>query len=261
MAPPIRSADATRIAASATGEGRSIVIVHGAVNAAADWAPVATLLSSQWRCWTYDRRGRGDSGDGTEYSLACEVDDLDAVLAAAAPVAAIIGHSFGGIVALEAATRRRGPPLILYEPPLAAAGDTAVLPQIAAIESLIADGREDEALARFLVEQTRMPVRLLEPSRSSRAWTRMVAATRCLPREMRAVAALPAALDRYAGIATPVHTLVGQLSGPLQARTVALLAATLPQLTSEVLAGQGHAAHRSAPDRLAGAILAALADL
>src|SRR5712692_2003132 len=67
--------------------------------------------------WTLDRRGRGASGDATAYALERECEDIAAVIDAIGGAVHVLGHSFGGLCALEAAllTPHLGR-LILYEP-------------------------------------------------------------------------------------------------------------------------------------------------
>ena len=68
--------------------------------------------------------GRGASGDTSPYTVDREVEDLDAVLAAAGGAAAVYGHSSGAVLALEAASRRLPiTGLLAYEPPFTAAAD------------------------------------------------------------------------------------------------------------------------------------------
>jgi pimeloyl-ACP methyl ester carboxylesterase len=44
-----------------------------------------------------DRRGRGRSGDATDYALEREYEDVVAVVEAAGEGVSVLGHSYGGI--------------------------------------------------------------------------------------------------------------------------------------------------------------------
>jgi hypothetical protein len=67
---------------------------------------------------TYDRRGRGDSGDTTPYDVQREVDDIAALVAALGGTAAIYGHSSGaGLAAIAASTGLPFTHVLLHEPP------------------------------------------------------------------------------------------------------------------------------------------------
>jgi alpha-beta hydrolase superfamily lysophospholipase len=76
------------------------------------------VLAERFAVLTYDRRGRGESGDGGRYAVEREVEDLAALIAEAGGSARAYGISSGAVLALEAA--KRGVPLAklaLYEAP------------------------------------------------------------------------------------------------------------------------------------------------
>ena len=60
----IESADGTRIALDRSGSGPPLVIVLGAFCDRSTSKPLAALLASSYTVYEYDRRGRGDSGNG-----------------------------------------------------------------------------------------------------------------------------------------------------------------------------------------------------
>src|SRR6266704_50746 len=76
-----RSADGTVIAYERAGDGPPLVVAVGAFCDRKTFVPPADLTGRFTVC-TYDRRGRGDSGDGGDYSPDLEVADLAAVIAA-----------------------------------------------------------------------------------------------------------------------------------------------------------------------------------
>jgi pimeloyl-ACP methyl ester carboxylesterase len=79
---------------------------------------VASHLSSEFTVFTYDRRGRGESGDRAPYGVEREIEDLQAVIDAAGGSACVYGISSGGALALEAANRLSSiDRLALYELP------------------------------------------------------------------------------------------------------------------------------------------------
>ena len=91
----------------APGAPRSLLFVHGIYGRGRNWAPVArTLVAAhpEWRARMVDLRHHGDSPrPGPPYSIdACASDVIELLHAESAPVV-IIGHSFGGKVALQAA--------------------------------------------------------------------------------------------------------------------------------------------------------------
>lgn len=58
---------------------------------------------------TWDRRGRGDSGESAPTSIAQEVEDLGAMVAAAGRPACVFGYSSGAALALERSSAGRHP--------------------------------------------------------------------------------------------------------------------------------------------------------
>src|SRR5574341_32180 len=116
----IASRDGTLIAVECTGSGPSLVIVHGGIGDRSRWTPMFPLLSSRLTICVMDRRGHGASGDSPVYTLQKEAEDVAAVVNAQPPGPVfVLGHSYGGVCALEAAfLTARVSKLLLYEPPL-----------------------------------------------------------------------------------------------------------------------------------------------
>ena len=104
------SADGTVIAFDQSGAGPVVVLVQGALNNRADpvMSGLAAGLSRRFTVFSYDRRGRGDSGDTRPYAVEREIEDLATVIAAAGGSAAVFGGSSGAGLALRAAAREPG---------------------------------------------------------------------------------------------------------------------------------------------------------
>src|SRR5947209_4126446 len=112
------SADGTALAFDRLGDGPPVIMVVGAFNTRATAEPLARALQREFTVLNYDRRGRGDSADTTPYSIEREIEDLDALIAAAGGSSAVFGYSSGAMLALRAAARGLAiTKLILYEPP------------------------------------------------------------------------------------------------------------------------------------------------
>ena len=82
-----KSADGTVIAYDRTGDGPPLIVAVGAFCDRRSFVPPAGL-TGRFTVYTYDRRGRGDSGDTPPYSADLELADLAAVVAAASSAAA-----------------------------------------------------------------------------------------------------------------------------------------------------------------------------
>ena len=103
----VASPDGADIAVFTTGHGLPLVLVHGASADHTTFRVVGPLFARRFAVHAIDRRGRGASGDTDPYAVEREYEDVAAVAEAIATDAgepvAVIGHSFGGRVALGAA--------------------------------------------------------------------------------------------------------------------------------------------------------------
>jgi pimeloyl-ACP methyl ester carboxylesterase len=91
------------------GDGTPAVLLHGLGAPQRSWDRVAPRLVPHLRVVTYDQRGHGASAAASDYSLDAFLDDLQAVLDGLAlehPL--LVGHSFGGLLAVEHAATRPG---------------------------------------------------------------------------------------------------------------------------------------------------------
>lgn len=251
----VRSADGTTIAYEESGSGPRLVLVHGGVSDRTYWAPVLAALADEFTIVSVDRRGRGASGDTEPYSLAREAEDLVAVVEAFDEPVHLLGHSYGGLVALEAA-RRTGDlaSLTLYEP---AIGFEGAIPEefIAEIEALVAIGRRDDATALMMGELVGMPADVLAELRAdTAAWQPMVDSVHTLPRELRTVAGFGFDADRYQGIAVPTVLLAGLASPPEMHVGVHLVHDAVDGARVVTMPGVDHEAVTTGPEVLVAAI-------
>ena len=101
------SRDGTQIAYWTSGEGPPLVLVHGAAADHTRWRPLLPYLEPHATVHAIDRRGRGASGDGPDYEVAREFEDVAAVVDAVAEASGspvdLYGHSFGGFCAFGGA--------------------------------------------------------------------------------------------------------------------------------------------------------------
>lgn len=108
------------LATEVTGTGPPVVFVHGSWTDRHAWNAVIPELADRYRVVTYDRRGHSQSDRPPgKPGLAAHAADLAALIdhLEAAP-AHVVGHSFGGAVALEAAVSHSDQvaSLCLHEP-------------------------------------------------------------------------------------------------------------------------------------------------
>lgn len=225
------------------GEGRLLVLVHGAMDRASSF----TRLTAKLRDWTvvsYDRRGYGHSSHlGPPEDFETQVRDLLDVLAGRTAVA--FGHSLGGDVVL--ATMSRHPGLIdsavVWEPPqpwLPFWPDDSA--SRGAGSHLSAEDRAEWFMRRMV---------------GDRIWERLPSATRAqrraegrtLEAELRSLGGHP--LFDPARVDAPVIVGRGGQSRVHQRRGSRELAASLPKGQLTEIADAGHGAHLSHPTEVA----------
>src|SRR6185436_11543921 len=116
-------------------------------------------LASHFTVYTYDRRGRHESGDTRPYAPSREVEDLAAIVAAAGGRAALLGLSSGAALSLEAAAS--GLPItkvVAYEPPYVDdAGTGGGAQHEGELKRLLAAGDRAGALKYFMRDMVNVP--------------------------------------------------------------------------------------------------------
>jgi pimeloyl-ACP methyl ester carboxylesterase len=256
MTERVTSTDGVSIAYERIGCGPPVVAVHGGLGTWRSWRRVAERLADRFEFFLIERRGRGDSGDAAAgHSLALEAGDARAVLDRAGPGAAVIGHSYGGAVALDvarAAERGAVAAVCVYEPAVGI-GSLIAPAEIARVEQLLDAGDRDAALAHglALLDRSGLVTTMKLPPRSRRP-PALLALTPTIARELRAIAGLEP--ERYRELAVPTLVLIGTNSPPPQREACERLAATLPDASIAWLDGLGHVAHTGAPDAVAAAL-------
>src|SRR5271169_6709588 len=115
----VTSADGTLIAYEQQGSGSALIVVDGAMSTRGGKAALRALLAPQLTVYSYDRRGRGDSGDTLPYAVDREIEDIGALADDAGGRAHLFGHSSGACLALEAAVGlgRKVTGLAMYDAP------------------------------------------------------------------------------------------------------------------------------------------------
>jgi pimeloyl-ACP methyl ester carboxylesterase len=70
------SADGTEIGYWTSGEGPPLVLVHGSMGDHTRWDSLRPHLEPHFTVHAMDRRGRGASGDGPDYRIEREYEDV-----------------------------------------------------------------------------------------------------------------------------------------------------------------------------------------
>jgi Alpha/beta hydrolase family len=246
----VTSNDGTTIAYDRSGEGPGVIVVGGALSTRASEAQVAEQLARSFSVITYDRRGRGDSGNGGRYAVAREVEDLDALIRAAGGSACVFGTSSGGNLALEAAAH--GLPiakLAVWEPNYLVDDSRPPLPAdyVAHLNELVQAGRRGDAVEYFLTVATGMPADFVPAMREMPIWPGMEAVAHTLAYDGTIVAGFDLPAERMALVTA--ETLVldgGQI--PWMTAGADALAGALPHARRRTLPGRQH---NVAPDVIA----------
>jgi len=100
--------------------GPAILCVHDAGGSRGDFARLGASLASTHRVFAYDQRGHGDAETAGPRALDVLGADLRAVADSIGTVAAVVGHAWGGAVALVAGPKIART-LVLIDPTLTAA--------------------------------------------------------------------------------------------------------------------------------------------
>jgi pimeloyl-ACP methyl ester carboxylesterase len=259
MPETVVSADGTRLALWRSGDGPPLVLVHGAAADHSRWSPVLPALEEQFTVHQFDRRGRGESGDAVDYSLAHEFEDVVAVIESAGAEVNVLGHSHGGVCALEAALLTdRIRKLVLYEPPMGFLATPAHVVQ--ELEALLEAGERDELVALFMGEVAGLPPEQVEVMRSLPAWEGRLAAADTIPREERANREYAWDPDRFRELTVPTMYLQGGDSPEPFRLAGEALEAALPACRVVVMPGQRHAAMDTGTELFVGEVLSFLGD-
>ena len=240
------SSDGTLLTFEAVGEGPALILVGGAFNdrnARSAGTPLAASLKERYRVLSYDRRGRGGSGDRERYDHAREIDDLGALIDVAGGSAFVFGISSGGLLGLDAAVR--GLPitkLAAYEPPVIL--EPQRVQQFDALAEQLArataEGRRGDAAELFLTQVVQMPAQVVQGMRAAPFWRGLEALAHTLSYDVRITARGPARLAEVSQLAVPTLLLQGSASPPWMREAIARLGAAIPGATQRTLQGQTH---------------------
>ncbi|MFD0276914.1 alpha/beta fold hydrolase [Kitasatospora sp. NPDC127111] len=243
----VTSADGTRIAYSTAGSGSAVVLVDGALchRAFGPGAAVADQLATHHTVHTYDRRGRGESGDTDSFAIDREIEDLAAVIEAAGGAAYVVALSSGAGLALRAAALGIGiTRLAVYEPPFSTddAQRERFVRYAADLEAALADDRRGDAVAHFMTFAG-VPSEMVGQMRGAPTWPLFEAVAPTLAYDAEALgartgAAVPVAA--LARIAVPTLVVDGAASPELLRAPARAVAAAVPGAERATLEGQTH---------------------
>ncbi|NUW43264.1 alpha/beta fold hydrolase [Nonomuraea rhodomycinica] len=248
------SSDGTAIAYTRVGQGPPVVLVDGALchRAAGPNTALAEALARDFTVYTYDRRGRGDSGDtppaaGSAIDPRREIDDLAALVEEAGGDVRLYGISSGAALALAAA--EAGVPvarLAVYEPPFIVDGSRPPIPADyqERLRELVGAGRRAEAVRYFMRSAVGLPAVMVAMMRFMPNWSGLKAVAHTLAYDAAFVTAYergePLPAGSWAGVTVPTLVIDGGKSPAWMRNGVRALAGTLPAARHRTLEGQTH---------------------
>jgi pimeloyl-ACP methyl ester carboxylesterase len=241
------SKDGTLIAYERQGSGPALILVDGALcsRALGPSVKLAPLLAGQFTVFSYDRRGRGQSGDRAPYRVEREVEDLEALIAEAGRSAFVFGHSSGAVLSLKAAAY--GLPirkLAAYEAPLIVdRSRPAMQADWLEIQGYITQGRRSEALKVFL-KSVGLPPFVVALMSLLPVWSKIKTVAHTLPYDGEITGEFqrgePLPGDAWSNVTIPVLAIAGGKSPTWMQNGTRALAAVLSNARQRTLEGQTH---------------------
>jgi pimeloyl-ACP methyl ester carboxylesterase len=246
----VRSADGTPIAYERNGTGNPVILVGGAFNLRSTVGRLTAALAPRFTAVSYDRRGRGDSGDNNVDSgldrREREFDDLAAVIEAAGGKASVFGHSSGGVLVLEAAASRPDlgiDQLVVYEPAYVIEG-TRPIPGsdlLERLQALLREDRRDDAVELYQLEAIGLPAPMVEGQKSSDMWRWLTALAPSLPYDAALYdPGFGPPVDRLATIKQPTLAVSGSKTFESLRAATRAVADAIPHARYVELQGEDH---------------------
>lgn len=249
----VTSKDGTKIAYDKLGNGPVIILSDGALSYRALWGsrPLAEALSDSFTVYTYDRRGRGESGDMQPYTAEREIEDIAALIEAAGGSAYLYGVSSGAALAVRAASvfgADKVPKLAVYEPPYSTSSEEvqAFWEYRDHVIELLKSGKRGEALESFLGDF--LPPEELANMKQSAEWPLLEAIAPTLAYENAVMGDSGVPVEIAQNVRVPALVIDGEVTADFLHAAADQLANALPDVQRKTLAGQTHSA---APEVLA----------
>ena len=242
----VTSKDGTNIAFDRYGDGAALILVGGATVIRAYQTAFATVLGEHFTVYSYDRRGRGDSGDTSPYAVEREIEDLDAVIQEAGGSAFVFGHSSGAVLSLRAAAAGLAiTKLAVYGPPFIVDDSRAPAPAeyVEHLDELVAAGRRGDAFAYFMTAGVGMPEKIVAQMRQGPGWDASESVAHTIAYDGRVMGdtttGKPLADEPWSSIMVPTLVLDGGESPAWMHAGAEALMSKLPNGEHRTLAGQG----------------------
>lgn len=238
------------------GEGDPLVMVHGSIADHTIFDALVAELTTSMTTLRPDRRGFGVSGDGVDYAIEQEYEDVAAVVDAVAeqsgaPVA-LFGHSYGANCALGGAVvSGTVSQLVVFEPSFGLRYPSGC---IETIEAAIDRGDRDAAIVAVMSSVLEMTPSEIDEYRQSPAWPDRLRAVHTVPRECRSEESHSFESGEWS-VGCPTTVMTGSATTRDLAAIAHSAVAAIDGAQLCVLEGQDHMAPRSAPDVVADQLI------
>jgi pimeloyl-ACP methyl ester carboxylesterase len=265
---PVIKAGAFDLDYADTGSGPAVVVVHSSASGHRQWRRLVEALQSRYRLIAVNLFGYGktSSWPGARPLSAADQAELVAAAAALAPgPVALIGHSLGGAVALEAAAKLSGRVrvLVAFEPilfgHLKVHGPASAYDEIAGVASrynALAQTGDWNAVGEWFVDYWTAPGAwaAMPDERKQNMFAMLPAVVH--EWDMATTGARP--LEGWSAITAPVHLIhAADTRAPTRA-VVKLLAKAYPNWHVHEVPSGGHMAPIARPDLVNPVIATAL---
>lgn len=248
----VLSADGTRIAFDVQGSDSHPVLLRvdgAATHRAMDSgrAEFVRRLADRYRVVSYDRRGRGGSGDRGTYAVEREIEDVAALMDRFGGRGFVVGLSSGAVLALRCAAA--GLPIdgiACYEPPFVLSPDRAPVAAdyVQRLRSEIDSGRPGNAMQLFMTEAVGMPASMVDGMVGQPFWPALEPLAPTLVYDAHVMGETmrgrPEAIDVFSDVSVATLVMNGSASEPWLRKAAALLAELLPNATAIELPEQTH---------------------
>jgi len=250
------------------GSGPAVLCLHCSASTSGQWRPLMEQLAGRYRVIAPDLYGCGKSpawpGERPMW-----IDDQIALLASAFERAGerfhLIGHSYGGAIALKAALglRSRLASLVLYEPVLFAVllraePQSEAAREIVAVRDDVVSGDSEAAAERFIDYWMGGGTWAATPE--ARRAT-LVHAVEGQKPEWHSAFNEPTPLEAFAALDVPTLLMTGDASTAAARAVARLVARVLPRVRVEEIEGLGHMAPVTRPGEVTSRIERFLEDI
>ena len=239
----VRSRDGTQIAFTNSGKGPALVLVSGALSQRSLVGDTLLVprLGEHFTVYTFDRRGRGESGDTKPYAVDREIEDIEALIDHAGGKAYLFGVSSGAALSLQAAAKlgaAKVSKLAIYDAPYGQPPSDFTT-QRDSVRKLVSTGQPGDAAAYFL-SAIGTPPKVLDGMKSSPDWEtfKKIDFTLAYDYDVLGDGQVPEGVVK--AIAVPTLVLNGEKSMDFMHAAGARMASLIPNGRHTTIKGQAH---------------------